>query len=135
MRIFLETASVDEIRRGACLGAVNGVTTDRTPAARQGTVGLGVHPRAVQCRSTASGFAAASNVSTERTKVHQAFCFLVTQTMLAAPAIAANPLPAAPAGADISTASYTMLARMKEHPMTDVTASRSGEDWGGLVRV
>ena len=36
MQIFLDTASIDEIRRGAALGVVDGVTTNPTLVAREG---------------------------------------------------------------------------------------------------
>ncbi|MDO9445201.1 MAG: fructose-6-phosphate aldolase [Dehalococcoidia bacterium] len=36
MRIFLDTANIDDIRRGAALGVVDGVTTNPTLVAREG---------------------------------------------------------------------------------------------------
>ena len=36
MQIFLDTASIDEIRRGAALGVVDGITTNPTLVAREG---------------------------------------------------------------------------------------------------
>jgi transaldolase len=36
MRIFLDTASIDDIRKGAALGVVDGVTTNPTLVAREG---------------------------------------------------------------------------------------------------
>ncbi|MCA9848775.1 MAG: hypothetical protein KC472_12430 [Dehalococcoidia bacterium] len=36
MRIFMDTANIDDIRRGAALGVVDGVTTNPTLVAKEG---------------------------------------------------------------------------------------------------
>ena len=48
MKLFLDTANIDEIRRGAELGVVSGVTTNPSLAAKEGgypfMVGVQFHP-------------------------------------------------------------------------------------------
>ncbi len=48
MKIFLDTADVDEIRRGARLGVVKGVTTNPSLAAKAGVGGMEAYKAAVQ---------------------------------------------------------------------------------------
>lgn len=36
MRIFMDTANIDEIRRGAAMGVVDGVTTNPSLLAKEG---------------------------------------------------------------------------------------------------
>jgi transaldolase len=48
MEIFLDTASIDEIRRGARLGVIRGVTTNPTLAAKEGIKDIEGYKAAVQ---------------------------------------------------------------------------------------
>ena len=48
MKLFLDTADVDEIRRGARLGVVKGVTTNPSLAAKAGVGGMEAYKDAVQ---------------------------------------------------------------------------------------
>ncbi len=48
MKLFLDTADVDEIRRGARLGVVKGVTTNPSLAAKAGVGGMEAYKAAVQ---------------------------------------------------------------------------------------
>ena len=48
MKIFLDTANIDEIRQGARLGAVHGVTTNPSLAAKEGIGAAGSYKAAVQ---------------------------------------------------------------------------------------
>ncbi len=48
MQIFLDTANIEEIRQGARLGVVSGVTTNPSLAAKEGTGDLGAYRQAVQ---------------------------------------------------------------------------------------
>lgn len=48
MKLFLDTANVDEIRQGARFGVVNGVTTNPSLAAKEGVSGLGAYKETVQ---------------------------------------------------------------------------------------
>ena len=48
MKIFLDTANIDEIRQGARLGAVHGVTTNPSLAAKEGIGAAGAYKAAVQ---------------------------------------------------------------------------------------
>ena len=48
MEIFLDTANLEEIRRGARLGVVNGVTTNPSLAAKEGIGTAGSYKEAVQ---------------------------------------------------------------------------------------
>ena len=48
MKLFLDTAIVDEIRQGARFGVVDGVTTNPSLAAKEGVSGLGAYKETVQ---------------------------------------------------------------------------------------
>jgi len=48
LKLFLDTANVDEIRQGARFGVVNGVTTNPSLAAKEGVSGLGAYKETVQ---------------------------------------------------------------------------------------
>ncbi len=48
MKIFLDTANIDQIRKGAKLGIVSGVTTNPTLVAREKTAGLANYQKIVQ---------------------------------------------------------------------------------------
>ena len=48
MKLFLDTANVDEIRQGARFGVVDGVTTNPSLAAKEGVSGLGAYKETVQ---------------------------------------------------------------------------------------
>ena len=48
MRIFLDTANIDEIRDGACLGVVSGVTTNPSLVAKEGKADLREYREAVR---------------------------------------------------------------------------------------
>jgi transaldolase len=48
MRIFLDTANIDEIRQGAQLGVVSGVTTNPSLVAKEGKADLGEYREAVR---------------------------------------------------------------------------------------
>lgn len=62
MRIFLDTASIDEIRRGAALGVVDGVTTNPTLVAKEG---VEYRARVLEICSVVDGPISAECVSTE----------------------------------------------------------------------
>jgi len=48
LKLFLDTANVDEIRQGARFGVVDGVTTNPSLAAKEGVSGLGAYKETVQ---------------------------------------------------------------------------------------
>jgi len=48
MKIFLDTANIDQIRKGAQLGIVSGVTTNPTLVAKEKTAGLANYQKIVQ---------------------------------------------------------------------------------------
>ncbi|MDA1010252.1 MAG: fructose-6-phosphate aldolase [Chloroflexi bacterium] len=62
MRIFMDTANIDEIRRGAALGVVDGVTTNPTLVAREG---VQYRDRVLEICETVSGPISAECISTE----------------------------------------------------------------------
>ena len=62
MRIFMDTANIEEIRRGAALGVVDGVTTNPTLVAREG---VEYRDRVIEICSVVDGPISAECVSTE----------------------------------------------------------------------
>ena len=62
MRIFLDTASIDDIRKGAALGVVDGVTTNPTLVAREG---VEYKDRILEICSVVDGPISAECISTE----------------------------------------------------------------------
>ena len=48
MKIFLDTANIDEIRHGGSLGGVSGVTTNPSLAAKEGIGALDMYKSTVQ---------------------------------------------------------------------------------------
>lgn len=62
MRIFLDTASIDEIRRGAALGVVDGVTTNPSLVAKEG---IQYHDRVMEICQVVDGPISAECISTE----------------------------------------------------------------------
>ncbi len=62
MRIFLDTANIDEIRRGAALGVVDGVTTNPTLVAREG---IQYRERVLEICEAVDGPISAECISTE----------------------------------------------------------------------
>jgi len=62
MQIFLDTANIDEIRRGAAMGVVDGVTTNPTLVAREG---VDYKSRVLEICSVVDGPISAECISTE----------------------------------------------------------------------
>ncbi|MDA0814989.1 MAG: fructose-6-phosphate aldolase [Chloroflexi bacterium] len=62
MRIFMDTANIDEIRRGAALGVVDGVTTNPSLVAREG---VEYRDRVLEICETVDGPISAECISTE----------------------------------------------------------------------
>ncbi len=62
MQIFLDTANIDEIRRGAAMGVVDGVTTNPTLVAREG---IDYKTRVLEICSVVDGPISAECISTE----------------------------------------------------------------------
>ena len=62
MRIFLDTANIDEIRRGAALGVVDGVTTNPTLVAKEG---IQYRDRVLEICEAVDGPISAECISTE----------------------------------------------------------------------
>ena len=62
MRIFLDTANIDEIRRGAALGVVDGVTTNPTLVSKEG---VQYRDRVMEICETVDGPISAECISTE----------------------------------------------------------------------
>ena len=48
MKLFLDTANIDEIRKGAELGVISGITTNPSLAAKEGIGGAQGYRAAVQ---------------------------------------------------------------------------------------
>lgn len=62
MRIFMDTANIDEIRRGAALGVVDGVTTNPTLVAKEG---IEYRARVLEICEAVDGPISAECISTE----------------------------------------------------------------------
>ena len=62
MRIFMDTANIDEIRRGAALGVVDGVTTNPSLLAKEG---VEYRDRVLEIASVVDGPISAECISTE----------------------------------------------------------------------
>lgn len=62
MQIFLDTANIDDIRRGAAMGVVDGVTTNPTLVAREG---VDYRTRVLEICSVVDGPISAECISTE----------------------------------------------------------------------
>jgi len=62
MRIFMDTANIEEIRRGAALGVVDGVTTNPSLVAREG---VEYRDRVLEICETVNGLISAECISTE----------------------------------------------------------------------
>ncbi|RJQ10782.1 MAG: fructose-6-phosphate aldolase [Dehalococcoidia bacterium] len=62
MKIFLDTANIDDIRRGAAMGVVDGVTTNPTLVAREG---VDYKARVLEICSVVDGPISAECISTE----------------------------------------------------------------------
>jgi transaldolase len=105
MRIFLDTANIEEIREAAKLGVVSGVTTNPSLVAKEEWADL----KAViqEICSIIEGPISAEVLSTE------------PEAMIAA----------AKAGAHIATVPYPVLMQMIRHPLTDVGVARFAQDW------
>ncbi len=125
MKFFLDTANLNEIREGAALGLVDGVTTNPSLVAREGGVDFKRHVAAI-CQIVEG------DVSAEVTS-------LDTEGMLREgreyAAIAPNVVvklhvvEAARVGADVATMPFKVMAQLINHPLTDKGLRQFLADW------
>jgi transaldolase len=118
MRIFLDTADLEELRKVAAWGVVDGVTTNPTLIAKEG--------RAAAERIREIGELVAAAMLAEGREIACLHPNVVVKCPLTRDGIQAA---AALAGADIASMPFKVLDMMFNHPLTDLGLEQFLKDY------
>ena len=108
MRIFLDTASVTELREGVAMGLVDGCTTNPSLIAKEKRF---VRPLLEEICAIVSGDV------------------VKTQVLAASIRSPLHVLDAAKAGAHVATTPFAVLEMLMKHPLTDIGLKKFLDDW------
>src|SRR5207247_1485070 len=123
MKIFLDTASINELKEGVALGVVDGVTTNPSLIAKEKRP---FRPLVEEICSIVPG-----DVSRDICEIYRVQGF---KTRVLAASIR-NPLhvvDAAKAGAHVATMPFAVLEQLAKHPLTDIGLKKFLDDWAKL---
>src|SRR2546425_36452 len=108
MKIFLDTASINELKEGVALGVVDGVTTNPSLIAKEKRP---FRPLVEEiCR--VQGFKTRVLAASIRNPLHV--------------------VDAAKAGAHVATMPFAVLEQLMKHPLTDIGLKKFLDDWAKL---
>ena len=113
MKFFLDTANLNEIREGAALGLVDGVTTNPSLVAKEGGVDFKQHVAAI-CEIVEGDVSAeVTSLDTEGASIRHPI----------------HVIEAARIGADVATLPFKVMAQLINHPLTDKGLEQFLADW------
>ncbi|HXK01849.1 MAG TPA: transaldolase family protein [Verrucomicrobiae bacterium] len=123
MKFFLDTANLDELKKGAAWGIVDGVTTNPSLIAKEGRptspfVG----------RLDDIGFTGMDLIRSI-TQIYRNYGFK-TQVLAASLRSPTHVIESALAGAHIGTMPFKVLDQLFNHPLTDKGLEQFLKDWG-----
>src|SRR2546426_299385 len=125
VKIFLDTARVDEMRHGACFGVLVGVSTHRTLVAKTGW----------ERAEGVQGVGRLDDMGQEEMQVVGEIAEIFRnydwdcEILVASIRHPLHVIEAAKLGADIVTLPFDVLKKMTQHALTDVGLKRFLDDW------
>src|SRR5207248_2977004 len=132
MKIFLDTANVNEIKEGVALGVVDGVTTNPSLAAKEKRA---FRPLVEEICSIVPGDVSLDDVAAVGMDLVRDICEIYrnygfkTQVLAASIRTPLHVVDAAKAGAHVATMPFAVLQQLIKHPLTDIGLKKFTEDW------
>src|SRR2546422_465784 len=122
VKIFLDTANLEEIREGASLGLLDGVTTNPSLIAKEGA---DFRKRIVEICEIVQGPVSAEVTCTDT----EGMCRQGRELAKIHSWVVGD---AAKAGADVATRPFKAFERLFKHPLTDKGQDKFLKDWEKL---
>src|SRR5436189_211707 len=135
MKIFLDTASVSELKEGVALGVVDGVTTNPSLIAKEKRP---FRPLVEEICAIVPGDVSLEDVAHVGMDLVRDICEIYRVQGFTTQVLAAsirNPLhvvDAAKAGAHVVTMPFAVLEQLMKHPLTDLGLKKFLDDWAKL---
>ena len=151
MRLWLDTANIDEIKTAVSWGVISGVTTNPSLVAKEGFKVPFKKVVKTICDFSANqallaGRAGAAYVSPflgrlddignegmqivrDIVEIFRNYDDIKTQVIAASIRNPIHVIDAAKAGADVATIPFSVVEQMLKHPLTDIGIQRFSDDW------